>query len=144
MRCSQCWLTSGMLHDDATGWPALRLKAYNGRIFLLYVRTALQACSKRPEQGGNQEIALACIAAQALSLFFSLSERAGRYLNASQSQEIHSAGLTFLRCYTSLARMAAVAGVRRWHLLPKMHATCLMKIVCYCSGGLSSLEMCKL
>ena len=145
LRCSQCWLTSGMLHDDSTGWPALRLKAYNGRIFLLYVRTALQACSKCPEQQGNQELALACLAAQALCLFFSLSERAGRYLNAVQSRELHSAGTTFLRCYTALARMAALAGVRRWHLLPKMHASCCIEVWCVLLYVLvSRVRVCKL
>ena len=127
-RCSQCWLSSGMLHDDSTGWPALRLKAYNGRVFLLYVRTALHACKKQSaglQATEMQEITLAALAADSLCLFFSLTEQADRYLSEEESQSIHKAGMVFLRCYTSLAKLAASMGVRRWHLLPKMHATCL-------------------
>ena len=66
---------------------------------------------------------MACLAAKALCLFFSLTEQAGRYLKPEQSQEIHRAGTLFLKSYTALAKIAIAAAVPRWHLLPKMHAT---------------------
>ncbi|CAE7221918.1 unnamed protein product [Symbiodinium sp. CCMP2592] len=122
--CSQCWLTTGMLHDNQTGWPSLKLKAYNARIFLMFVRAALQAAKSAREAQGleeDAELSYAVMAAKALCSWFALVERAGRYLTPEQAAEQETAGLVFLRCYTFLARLAASQSIRRWHVITKFH-----------------------
>ena len=124
-RCSQCWLTSGMLHDNQTGWPSLRLKAYNARIFLMFLKAALQAAKSARETQGlpeDAELSYAAVAAKALCSWFALVERTGRYLTPEQAADQESAGLLFLRCYAALAWIATSPGIRRWRVITKAHA----------------------
>ena len=115
-----------MLHDNQTGWPSLKLKAYNARIFLMFVKAALQAAKSAREAQGleeDAELSYAVMAAKALCSWFALVERTGRYLTPEQASDQETAGLVFLRCYAFLALFAASHGIRRWHVITKLHVS---------------------
>ena len=105
-----------VLMDD--GYPSLTAKAFNGRLFVVFLTTCLEALAAR---NPDLEIRLALTACKAMCMLFDRMERAPRYLNARQAAEIYKAGLMFMAAYDKLARLNSVRRVQRFKLLPKLH-----------------------
>ena len=113
--------TNGLLVFDP--YPAFTLKAYSGRIFLIFADLCLHAAAGQMPQ--DSELQIAAYAARCLCAWFDATERAGRYLSVEQAGEIETAGLSFLRAYQSLAVLALRSATPRWKLVPKHHAAWL-------------------
>lgn len=105
------------MHCD-DGFPALTCKAYNGRLFLVYLTTCLSSLS---QSTNDVEVRLALAACRGLCVFFDRIERAGRYLTREQSLEIYSATRMFVLSYDRLARLCVSRGAQRFKLIPKIH-----------------------
>ena len=105
-----------MNSDD--GFPSLTCKAYNGRLFLVFLTTCLSALRERSD---DLEVRLALTACRSFCVFFDRIERCGRYLSPNEGREIKGAIRTFLTAYESLARLNVAKGIQRFKLIPKMH-----------------------
>ena len=116
-----------MLHEGSVGYPSLRLKAYNDRVFVLFLKAALETARDDHKAKGLEcwELAMASAAAAAVCAWFSWTERCSRYLKEEDAAKIEEYGCMYLRCYAELARHAAMMNIRRWRMTPKMHASCM-------------------
>ena len=116
---SQPHFTMGMISHDP--YPSLNLKAFNGRVFLIFLELCLTtALSDHPN---NEELQLAARCATCLAVWFDRTERCGRYLTEEEASLICSAGLRFVGCYEAAARFAIRAQVARFKVVPKLHAS---------------------
>ena len=101
-------------------YPSLNLKAWNGRIFLVFLELCISLLAQS-SSGDDREVHLASLACSCLSTWFDKTERAGRYLTASQAAEMAAAGRTFLDAYEKLAHCAKLMSLTRWKAVPKLH-----------------------
>lgn len=121
-RHSQGYLTVGMLHAD--NFPCLTVKAWNGRLLLIFLDRCLEAKLASLRTSGAQpdvEILNASVATRALCKWFDLVERSGRFLEQSAADDIFRTGMLFLAVYERLALHSCAAGGRRWKYLAKLH-----------------------
>ena len=112
---------SGLFIRDP--FPLLALKAFNGRIFVMFLERCVDILKQRDEA---KEIPAAHAACVAVCCWFDRVERAPRYLSDEQVNGITKAGNTFLRALELLARIGIAEQRARWKLLPKAHATWMM------------------
>ena len=122
LRHSQGYLTAGMLH--AEGFPCLTIKAFNGRLMVVFLDLSLAAFIKKTRDSGgapSAEVLNASIATRAICMWFDAVERGGRYLSQSEANDIYKYGLSFLKAYQRLAVTAVLTQSRRWKYLPKLH-----------------------
>lgn len=122
VRHSQGYVTVGMLHADT--FPCLTLKAFNGRLIVIFLDLCLRTYIQNTRGGGmdpSMETINASAACQAICFWFDCVERAGRYLTQEQANRIYHHGLTFLCAYQRLGVDSVLAGTKRWKYLPKLH-----------------------
>ena len=104
LRHSQGYLTVGMLH--AEGFPCLTIKAWNGRLFLIFLDICLSSQIDTLKQAGQQpgvELLHASLVTRCLCSWFDKVERCGRYLDPQDANDIMNIGKTFLMVYQKLA-----------------------------------------
>ena len=77
LRHSQNFFTTGLVSHD-NGYPSLTCKAYNGRVFLVFLTTCPDALLN--QIGDDQEVTLAFSTSKATCVSFDRIERYGRYL----------------------------------------------------------------
>lgn len=121
-RHSQGYLTVGMLHSDK--FPMLTVKAWNGRLILIFINRCLQTKISDEKNQGHQcsvELLNAALAVQCLCRWFDLTERSGRYLEPTVAEEIYESGVKFLSTYLRLATDAVLDKKTRWKVIPKHH-----------------------
>jgi hypothetical protein len=123
-----------MLVLDSGVYPTLTLKAWAGRVFVVFLSVCLSELEQQtrgmvdaaaqPEiRAQRLEVELANSALQCICLFFAKSEEAPRLLSESQSGQIATSAQEFLRVYEALARLARGPLNRgRWKIIPKCHA----------------------
>ncbi|CAE7207120.1 unnamed protein product, partial [Symbiodinium sp. CCMP2456] len=114
---SQNHLTAGMITRDP--YPSLNLKAWNGRVFVVFLEICLNAAVAMYDD--DRELELAAAAATCIAVWFDRSERASRYLTESEADTICEAGLKFIAYYEALARHCIHADVARFKVIPKLH-----------------------
>ncbi len=125
LRHSQGYLTAGMLH--AEGFPCLTIKAWNGRLFLIFLDVCLSAqidVLKQASQQPSMELLHASVVTRSLCAWFDKVERCGRYLDPQDADEIMNIGNTFLMTYQGLAWASVIEKTGRWKFLPKLHVFC--------------------
>ena len=115
---SQGPLTGGLLQEDP--YPSLNLKAWNGRVFLIFLDLCIALLAKSVALD-DSEPHLASLACSSLCTWFDRTERVGRYLTSAQAGEIAGAGRATLEAYETLAHHAQSMNVVRWKTVPKMH-----------------------
>jgi hypothetical protein len=123
LRHSQGYLTAGMLHAGE-GYPCLTIKAWNGRLLVIFLDRCLRAYLQTKRDAGETpcaEVISASVAARAICAWFDAVERAGRYLTQSEASWIYRYGLSFLKSYSRLAIQSALSGTHRWKYIPKLH-----------------------
>ena len=108
---------SGLL-NTTDGYPTLCVKAYNGRILLIFIDRALHSLSETTQNG---EICNACVSARTLCAWFDLVERSPRFLDRPTRIELHRLGMKFVMTLDRLARLALLNDISRWRLQPKVH-----------------------
>ena len=117
---SQGFILPGHLYHGKQGreYPALTLKAYNGRVFLPFLCLCLSTL-----YAGNSdlEVGLAYVCCQRLSAWFDLLERCPRYLEAWQATKLRDHARKFVFFYLKLAKLALHKGVLRYAVTPKFH-----------------------
>lgn len=114
-----------MLH--AEGFPCLTIKAYNGRLFVIFMDICLSAHIDKIKQSGQHpstEVLNASVAIRSLCSWFDKVERCGRYLDPHDADEIMKVGMAFLMAYQRLAWMSVIEKIGRWKYLPKLHVFC--------------------
>ena len=118
---SQGTLTRGMIYHSKEGseYPMLTLKAYNGRVMLVFLTRCLQILYR--DHSGDPEVGLAWTACQRLCAFFDLMERTPRYLSHEDAQELHAHGQRFVELYFRLAKLGVQQNILRYKLVPKFH-----------------------
>ena len=80
LRHSVGWITTGMMHDTATGsYACLTLKAYNGRLFVAFLDVCL-ASHISSTAAPTPECKMAKSCTEALMLWFGQQENAPRFL----------------------------------------------------------------
>ena len=122
LRHSQGYLTAGMLH--AEGNPCLTIKAWNGRLMIIFLDRCLRGYLQSVRESGSTpcvEAVTASVAARAICAWFDAVERAGRYLTQSEATSIYSYGMSFLQSYSRLGIQSVLSGSRRWKYIPKLH-----------------------
>ena len=111
-----------MLHSES--FPCLTIKAWNGRLLLIFVDRCLETQIKN-EKGQSQrvdvELLNAAIATRALCRWFDLIERSPRFLKQHVADEIFKAGMLFLATYNRLALHSVIQKGFRWKFLAKLH-----------------------
>ena len=110
-----------MLHTADT-YPCLTVKAWNGRLLLVWLDVCLPAMMTRAGAEASVELRNAALAARALTAFYDRIERSPRYLSEEQAQSIWKYGYAFLAAYQRLAKATFLDGERRWRYIPKLHA----------------------
>lgn len=111
-----------MLH--AEGNPCLTIKAWNGRLMLIFLDQCLATYIKGMHDAGSPvavEVLNTSVATRAMAAWFDSVERSGRILSPSEARSIYNFGMTFLKAYHRLGVQAAVTGSRRWKFIPKLH-----------------------
>ena len=127
LRHSICTITVGMLRDrssDAGDHPCLTLKAWNTRVFAIYLDVCLQQQLAADKAAGHSdvELLLAAVASRALVLWFLDQEKAhNRFLTPEQASCIAGHGWKYLETLAALATWATSRSVLRWKILPKHH-----------------------
>ena len=104
-------------------FPLLPLKAFNGRIFVMFLERCLGVLKQRD---GGLEVRIAHAACTAICCWFDRCERAPRFLSDEQASGIAESGTAFLKCLEILARIGVSEGKLRWKLLPKAHAALMI------------------
>ena len=119
LRHSQGFFGVGLLHHD-DGFPSLTCKAFNGRLFLVFLTACLKTLS---DNLGNPdlEIRLALAACNAMCVFFDRMERSKRYLTPQEGDELYGAAVTFTQAVEKLATLNVRRKVQRFKLIPKHH-----------------------
>ena len=102
-----------------SGYPALSAKAYNGRVFLVFLTVCVETLITRT--GGDEELSLALSTCKAFSVIFDRMERAGRYLTDLQARELHDAFMHTVCGYQKLALLCLRKGISRFKIVPKIH-----------------------
>lgn len=118
LRHSQNFFTTGLVSHD-NGYPYLTCKAYNGRVFLVFLTTCLDALLQ--QIGDNQEVTLAFSTSKAMCVSFDRIERYGRYLTNSEARDLHDALMGTVYGYQKLALLSIRQGISRWKFIPKLH-----------------------
>ena len=121
-------MSSGMLSFESGGgaFPCLSLKAWNGRLMVVFFQVVLQTlCSSRhlqPEDESlKEELGLASAATTAVTALLHHMETSPRYLTEQQAALMKEACTTYLRLYQVLAFKSAELRWCRWKAIPKMH-----------------------
>ena len=117
-------MTPGMLHSEG-GFPCLTVKAWNGRLLLIFIDLCLSAKLKAVKDSGEQcsvELLNACVAARSMAGWFDKVERGGRYLAAAEAEAIYKDGMSYVKAYERLAHASNLSGGSRWRYQPKLHA----------------------
>ena len=118
-------MPAGLLTYEGGIYPCLNLKAYNGRLFLMFFQVVLSAslAAMGPQltDAMKTELELASGMVTALTVFFHRMEVAGRYLLEQEASALMDATTTFLQLYGVLALHAWRHSVRRWKATPKFH-----------------------
>ena len=118
-------MPSGLLSYEGGVYPCLNLKAYNGRLFLMFFQVVLCACiaaiGPQLTESMKTELELASAMVTALTVFFHRMEAAGRYLSEQEASGLMEATTTFLQLYGLLALRAVRQGIARWKATPKFH-----------------------
>ena len=118
-------MPAGLLTYEGGVYPCLNLKAYNGRLFLMFFQVVLSAClaaiGPQLTDSMKNELEIASATITALTAFFHRMESAGRYLSEQEASAIMEAITTFLQLYGLLALHAMRHSVARWTATPKFH-----------------------
>lgn len=117
LRHSQGFFTTGLVTSD-NGYPSLSCKAYNGRVWLVFMVTCLHSAVLTTN---NPEMRLAYSTCKALSVYFDRLERCPRYLNDAQARSQYDSMMQFVSGYHKLATLSLSLGQSRWKLIPKLH-----------------------
>lgn len=139
LRHSQGYLTAGMLHAESH--PCLTIKAWNGRLMIIFLDICLRAYLKSARDAGSDpgvEVTNAALAARSMCAWFDAVERGGRYLSQSEAASIFKFGMTFLKSYSRLGIQSVLSGSRRWKYLPKLHV-----FLHLCEDMLQSKQNCR-
>ena len=112
-------MTGLVTHDN--GYPSLSCKAYNGRVFLLFLLVCLESLCTSVR---DRELDLAISTCKALAVFFDRVERAGRYLSEEEARGQCESCWGFIKGYYKLADLNVQRNVSRFKLLPKLHIMC--------------------
>ena len=119
MRHSQGFFGGGLLnHDD--GFPSLTCKAFNGRLFLVFLTTCLKTLCEQMDNP-DLEIRLALAACNAMCVFFDRMERSKRYLTPQEGDDLYTAAFTYTQAVEKLATLNVQRKVQRFKLIPKNH-----------------------
>ena len=118
---SQGTLTRNMIYHAKEGreYPMLTLKAYNGRVMLVFLTRCLQLLYH--DYSADFELGLAWACCQRLCAFFDLLERRPRYLSEEDALQLNAHGQRYTQLYFRLAKLAISQNVLRWKLVPKNH-----------------------
>jgi hypothetical protein len=119
----------------------LTVKAWNGRLLLIFIDRCLEAKIRNVRVAGEQpsvELLNASLATKSLCKWFDLVERSPRYLQQSVADEIFDAGQVFLKTYLRLALHSLIEKSQRWKFLPKLHS-----FMHLCEDVKSSLYNCR-
>ena len=129
-------MAPGLLSYEGGAYPCLSLKAYNGRLFLMFFEVVLRTVLRRGGLGeSREEVQLASAAVSALVAFFDRMEAAGRYLSANEASGLYEACVQFLNLLQVLALVSLRRSIPRWKIVPKhhmmMHLATGMKVTRY-------------
>ena len=99
-----------MLHNTAAGnFACLTLKAYNGRIFVAFLKTCLSALLEQQKANGaaDAETEMALLAARTLVAWFHAQESSPRFLSKESLDCIRPQGLDSksTRNYTGVSKI---------------------------------------
>lgn len=104
-----------MLH--AEGFPCLTIKAYNGRLMVVFFDVCLRAHINALRQAGGSpsvEVINAAVVCRSICAWFDGVERAERYLTQAQADNIYNHSMSFLKAYQRLGISAVLSQSRRW------------------------------
>ena len=117
---SQVYITAGMLRQDKRGCPELLGKAYNSRVLLAFLAMCMRALAGQQED--DLEASLAARVAELMAAWHHFLEVAPRYMSLEEASRLDDTSLRFVLEYKRLAVWTYVRDVRRWKLIPKLHA----------------------
>ena len=117
---SQVYITAGMLRQDKRGYPELLGKAYNSRVLLAFLAMCMRALAGQGEN--DLEVCLAGRVAELMAAWHHFLEMAPRYMSLEEANRLDDTSLRFVQEYKRLAVWAYLGDVRRWKLIPKLHA----------------------
>ena len=112
-----------MLH--AEGFPCLTVKAWNGRLLVIFIDRCLEAKIKSERDSNQQpgvELLNASVGTRSICRWFDLVERSPRNLEQQVANEIFDCGMCFLASYLRLAVHSVIQNGRRWKFLAKLHS----------------------
>ena len=112
----------GLLAFEGGAYPALNLKAWNGRLMTSFFDIVLKAVLNNgvPDRF-QREVKLASAACNSMLAFLHCMETSPRYLSAEQATKMYQAVTTFLALYQLLAAHSLATGIPRWKATPKFH-----------------------
>lgn len=111
-----------MLHADA--FPCLTLKAYNGRVFAIFLEVCLESQIQSLRRNNllvDVELLNASVALKALCAWFDILERSPRFMNQADADSTFGFGMKFVKTYERLAILSVMRNSRRWKFIPKLH-----------------------
>ena len=118
-------MTGGLLAWEGGAYPSLNLKAYNGRLFVMFFEIVLRRLvsdeSLQIDDMLRKELELASGATTALAMFFHVMECSGRYLKEEQAASMEQACCTYLDLSNILALHSIKRLTPRWKAVPKHH-----------------------
>ncbi|CAE7339484.1 unnamed protein product [Symbiodinium sp. CCMP2592] len=115
-------MPAGLLDLEQGTYPVLKLKAWNGRLMILFLAVALKGLSEPGDDLLRKERRAALAAAECVACIFDRSERAARLLTEQEAESISEAILKFLMIYKQLVKMSVSRNCPRYKIIPKMHA----------------------
>lgn len=121
LRHSIATMTSGQFEMESGVHPILKLKAWNGRLMVVFLAIALKGLPEPEDALLGKEWRLAVAAAECLACFFDRSERSGRLLSQHEADDISSALFKFLQLYRLLIKNSLVRCCHRYKVIPKVH-----------------------
>ena len=114
-------MTAGQFELENAVHPILKLKAWNGRLMILFLAIALKGLPEPDDDLLRKELRLAVAAADCVACFFDRSERSGRLLTKQEAEDISSATFKFLQLYRLLVKNSIARSCPRYKVIPKMH-----------------------
>ncbi|CAE7255271.1 unnamed protein product [Symbiodinium sp. CCMP2592] len=115
-------MPAGLLDLEQGTYPVLKLKAWNGRLMILFLAVALKGLSEPGDDLLRKERRAALAAAECVACIFDRSERAARLLTEQEAESISEAILKFLMIYKQLVKISVSRNCPRYKIIPKMHA----------------------
>eukprot|EP00439_Symbiodinium_sp_Y106_P042800 s93_g5.t1 len=114
-------MPAGLLDLEQGVFPVLKLKAWNGRLMILFFAIALKGLPDPGDDLLRKELRAALAAAECVACFFDRSERSARLLTEQEAESISEAVLKFLMIYRQLVKISVSRNCPRYKVIPKMH-----------------------